>query len=175
MTFPISLDEAKAQLRVDGDEQDEEINGFIQDAAAWVEDYTGQILVARDVTQQFRGYGAVDLRAWPIVSGSTVAVAYVDAAGVPVSLTGARLDVSRRPARMLPAGGPFWPFRDTQQLFTVTVRAGYEAPADVPRALCRAMLVMIAAYDADREGGDIFAKAETAAKNLCRPHKRHGL
>lgn len=174
MALPVSLDEAKAQLRADGNDQDEEIQGFIQDAAAWVENYTGLILEAREITEQFCGFGPVFLRAWPIAAGASFGGAYVDAAGSPTALTGARLDLSRRPARFLPpAGTSFWPFYSADQLFTVTVRAGYDDPADVPRNIRRAMLVLIAAYNFDREGGDVFAKAEQRAKSLCKGLKRH--
>ena len=144
-----------------------EIEGFIADAEGWIERYTGHILAARDVTEQFRGFGSVQLRAWPIAPAATPGVAYLDPAGNPVAIVGARLDLSSRPARVLPPRGPFYPFHDTRQLFTVTVRAGYE-PADiVPGNLRRAMLVLIAAYDADREGGEVFAQAEKSARSLC--------
>lgn len=176
MALPVSLDEAKVQLRADGNDQDEEIVGFIQDAAAWVENYTGLVLEARDVTEQFRGFGPVSLRAWPITGGASFGGSYVDDAGNPAALTGARLDLSRRPARILPpAGTSFWPFSKADQLFTVTVRAGYENPANVPRNVRRAMLVLISAYDADREGGKILADAEAFAKRQCRGLKAHRL
>jgi uncharacterized phiE125 gp8 family phage protein len=176
MSLPVTLDEAKAQLRADGDEQDAEILDFIRDAADWVEGFTGHILEAREVTEQFRGFGPVALRAWPIAPAAVPAGAYLNDAGAPVALVGAQLDLSRRPARVLPpAGTLFWPFCRADQLFTITIRAGYETPADVPRQLCRAMLVLISAYDADREGGSTFADAEKTAQRLCHRFKRHAL
>jgi hypothetical protein len=60
-------------------------------------------------------------------------------------------------------------------LSTVTIRVGYESADEVPRDLRRAMLLLIAAYDADREGGDVFAKAEDAARRLCRRYRLHRL
>ncbi|EJL23973.1 head-tail connector protein [Novosphingobium sp. AP12] len=174
MTLPVSRDEAKAQLRVDGNDQDTEIDDLIRDAAAWVEDYTGQILEARDVVEHFTGFRPISLRAWPIDPAAVATVEYVAGAG-PALAVGSRLDATRRPARVSPALGSFWPFIDSRQSFTVSVRAGYEDPDDVPRGMCRAMLVMIAAFDADREGGETFAKAEAAAKRLCRRYKRYSL
>jgi uncharacterized phiE125 gp8 family phage protein len=172
MTLPVSLDEAKAQLRVDGNEQDNEINALIRDAAAWVEDYTGQILEAREVVEHFRGFQPVALRAWPIDVAATATLSYVTGSGASTSAA-CRLDASSRPARVSPATGSFWPFIDGAQQFSITVRAGYESPNDVPHSLCRAILVMIAAFDADREGGDTFAKAAEAAKSLCRRYKQY--
>jgi uncharacterized phiE125 gp8 family phage protein len=165
----VSLREAKAQLQREQDNTDDdaEITDFIADASAWVEGYTGHLLTARDVTEQFRGFGAVEIRAWPIAPAAVPGVAYQDVSGQPIAITDARLDLSSRPARVLPPSGPFYPFTDSKQLFTVTVRAGYESPNDVPREMRRAMLVMISAYDNDREGGDILAKAEASARRIC--------
>lgn len=175
MALPVSLEEAKTQLRVFSAVQNTEIQGFIQDAAAWVEGYTGHILEAREVTEQFRGHRAGFLSAWPISVGTVPVVSYASADGSPVLLAGARLDLSRRPARVLPAVGSFWPCRDSSHLFTVTLRAGYESPADVPRNLRRAMLVLISAYNVDREGGDVLAAAEKSARSLCKNFKRNTL
>lgn len=173
MTLPVTIPDAKDQLQLasDADDRDAEIDGFIRDAAAFVESVTGHILEARNVTEQFRGYGVVQLAAWPIAPTAVPGVAYTDAAGAPVAVVGTRLDVSRRPARVLPPSGTFYTFRDARQLFTVTIRAGYEDPALVPRDLRRAILVLISGYDADREGGDVFAKAEASARRLCNPHR----
>jgi hypothetical protein len=170
MAFPVSLEDAKIQLRYGGAEQigedrTKEITGYIADAAAWVQRYTGHLLVAVDVTEQFRvPPRAIELRAWP-VKPSAVPTITIDA--IP-AMSGARLDVTSRPARILPALRTCWSLSYTDQLLTVSIRAGYEDDDEVPGDIRRAMLVLIAAYDADREGGDLFAKAEMTAKSLCR-------
>jgi len=171
MALPVSLAEAKSQLRVDHYDEDDLIGRALVDAAGWVERYTGHILEAREVTEHFTGVGvgvgAVQLRAWPIAADAAVGVTYVDDSGASVAPTGACLDLSNRPARVLPPNGPLWPFRGSDQRFAVTIRAGYEAPADVPTNLRRAMLVMISAFYADREAGDVFKAAERSARSLC--------
>ncbi len=173
MTLPVTLDDAKRQLRGEGIEQDAEISDFILDAAGWVENYTSLILEAREVQEQFRAAGrSVELKAWPILPSATAEVTYIDASGIAVPVAGVRLDASKRPARIYPASGTAWPTTNPGQVFTVTVRAGFEDPADVPRVVRRAMLLLIGAYDDDREGGDTIAKAETAARSLCRKLRR---
>jgi uncharacterized phiE125 gp8 family phage protein len=168
MTLPVNLYEAKEQLQLGDDyTHDAEVDGFLQDAAAWVEKFTGHILEARQVTEQFLGFDRLQLRAWPILPGAALTVTYTDTAGSTIAVTGARVDVSRRPARVFPSLGSHWPVVMSGTQATVTVRAGYEDEADVPRNLRRAILVLVAAYDADREGGDILAKAETSARRLC--------
>ncbi|MBB4618670.1 head-tail connector protein [Sphingomonas abaci] len=165
----IDLVTARRHLRLDEDDtsQDEELGDQIADAIGWVETYTGQILSPRNVTEQFRGFGPVELRSWPVASDAVTAIAYVDAAGIPATLP-AKLDTTKRPARLRPAAGAFWPFRNADQMFTVTLTAGYGSPSLVPRNLRRAALVMLTAYHDDREGGEVFSKAEASARSLCR-------
>lgn len=172
MAIPVTLDDAKRQLRMDLDDgdRDEEIESFILDAAAWVEKYTGHIFAARDVTEIFSGFRPVMLRACPVAHDATPAVAYASN-GVAVGIPGARVDLIHGRARVSPGSGSFWPFIDSQQVFTVTIRAGYEEDDIVPGNLRRAMLMLIAAYDDDREGGDAFAKAEKTASRLCAPFR----
>lgn len=169
MAYPVSLEEARRQIRLEADDEsrDEDLTGWIADAAGWVEGYTGQLLDQREVTEHVSGFKPVEIRAWPIDAAAVPGVAYIGADGSPVAITGARLDLTRRPARIFPATGLFWPFRDSAQAFTVTITAGYANADAIPRDMKRAMLVLIAAYDADREGGDLFQNAVRTAERLC--------
>jgi uncharacterized phiE125 gp8 family phage protein len=164
----VSLREAKAQLQREQDNTDDdaEIADFIADASAWVEGYTGHILAARDVTQYFDGWGLAPLRAWPIAPGATVSVTYTNEDGSPAVGPEVRLSRSTRPAFVVPWNNIRC--ADNRHVtMAITVRAGYETPADVPREIRRAMLVLISGYDNDREGGEIFAKAEASARRIC--------
>ena len=169
MAIPVTLEDARRQIRleVDDDSRDDDLTGWIADAAAWVENYTGQILAEREVTEHVSGFKPVELRAWPIAADAIPGVAYIGTGGAPIAIPGARLDITRRPARVFPGTGLFWPFRNSEQAFTVTITAGYPDAASVPGNIRRAMLLLIGAYDADREGGEIFAKAEASARLLC--------
>ncbi len=174
MAIPVSIEDARRQVRLDEDDTslDADLVGFIADAAAWVERYTGHLLVARDVTEHFKTFDRVALRAWPIKADAVVTVSY-DVLGSPVEVPGARLSLGQRPATLLPAGGTRFICgpADVQ----VTVRAGYEEGGLVPREMRRAMLILISAYEFDREGGDIFAKAEASARRLCGDYRLHKL
>ncbi|TCP91885.1 hypothetical protein C8J42_103577 [Sphingomonas sp. PP-CE-1A-559] len=174
MAIPVSIEDARRQVRLDEDDdsQDADLNVSIVDAAAWVERYTGHILVARDVVEVFRvPPRAVELRAWPVKPDAVPMVTYDDTVAVP----GVRLDRTGRPARVLAAQGSCWPLTRTDQLLRVAIRAGYEPGDIVPGNFRRAMLILISAYESDREGGDIFQKAETAAKSLCRDFRARNL
>lgn len=177
MALPVTLREAIAHLKADDPDEDRslEIEEFLADAAGWVERYTGHLFQPTTVTETFCGFNRLYLAAWPIASGAPPVLSYLDAAGLLVTVAGARLDPSSRPARVVPALNTVWPYVSPGTAVSVTVGAGYASPDDVPRNLCRAMKVMITAYDRDREGGDLFAKAEIAAKSLCRDFRRNTL
>lgn len=171
MGEPISIEEARAQLRMDGDtSRDADLARYIRDAREWVEDYTGQTLIAGDVEESFRVPGrTVALRAWPIAPGAAVDVACIDADGTARSVD-TYVNAAKRPAIVSPVGA--WPLNRSDQQLRVTVRAGYETADAIPGNMRRAMLLLIAAYDADREGGDLFEKTEKRAKSLCRSLRR---
>lgn len=176
MAIPVTLDDAKWQLRLEADDasQDAEIESLIADAAAWVERYTGHILTARDVTEVFGGFGRLRLKAWPVKPGATVAVTYADASGT-TSVAGARLLAGSRPAALEPAFGTRWPTLPSGAHVAVTVRAGYEDGDPVPGNLRRAMLVLIGAAYADREGGEAYQAAEQTARALCGSYRMRSL
>ncbi len=164
MVEPITVEEARAHLRIDGTDEDTAIARYIRDARDWVEVYTGHILVRREVTETFSDLRRVRLRAWPIAAD---AVPVVVAAGQPVA--GAALVVGNRPVHLVPAAGATFP-RIAPAVGAVSVRvtAGYADASQIPGIFMRAMLLLIGGYHADREGGDVFVKAEEAAKSLCR-------
>ena len=176
MAIPVSLEDAARHLRYeDGEElppgREADIMGFITDAAAWVERYTGHILVEREVVEPFYGLATAQLRAWPIKADATATIGYTADDGSAAMVPALGLDRAARPARFAPPRG-IVPFVGRARPYTVTVTAGYGDDDAVPGNFRRAMLVLIAAYDADREGGDRFKKAEAAARSLCSDFRR---
>lgn len=175
MAIPVSLKDAARHLRYeDGEElspgRQTEIEDFITDAATWVERYTGHILVEREIVEPFYGPAPARLRAWPIKQGATATIGYTDDDGSEVTLLPRPIDILSRPARFNPPRG-VPPFAGPARPYTVTVTAGYAEGDKVPGNFRRAMLVLIAAYDADREGGDLFKKAEATARSLCADYR----
>ena len=170
MALPVSLDDAKRQLRVLGDTRDAEIAEFITDAAGWVEEYTGHLLEPREITERFASFARLHLSGWPIVGGP-ITVKTLTGTGETI-IDGAYLYAVSRPGSVLPATGTRWPRLLDGETIEVSYTAGYVDPADVPRNFRRAMLVLITAYDFDREGGEKMQAAEMTAKRLCRGKKR---
>lgn len=172
MTEPVTLAAAKKHLRVDADDEDTLIEGIISDARAWVEDYTGQILVQRTVVEAIDAFDG-RIRAWPITSIDSVS--YRDADGVSTALAAETYTLfnARRPARMVRTPSLVWPTLGAGPgPVVMTMTAGYADPADIPRGLIRAMMFLIGGYYADRETGGLAGDVETAARHACGPKSR---
>ncbi len=167
----ITLDEAKRQLRLtpSNTSQDEEIKGFLADAQSWVTGYTGFLFSPQTVTESFRVPGRrIALRSWPIQPGAVVAVSYPAPNGSAAAIQDISTEIVRGRLSLSPLAGRCWPLHDPSQTLTVTVEAGLPAGVAVPGEIRRAVLMLIGAYDDDREGGETIAKAEATARRLCR-------
>lgn len=170
MPIPVSLPDAKQQLRIEFDDvsRDDEIQGYINDAVAWVEEYTGHVLVERDVTAEFSSFDDISFREWPIAASAVPIVTYAASGGPATSVTDVQARIVRRPVRVRRWNGAGWPSLPSGNTVSVTIRAGYPDGAVVPPVFRRAMLMLIGAYDDDREGGDTIEKAEATARTICR-------
>ena len=77
---------------------------------------------------------------------------------------------------MLWPAGARWPSpRSIAGPVYATFTAGYPNAEAIPQVLRQALLVMLTAFYEDREGGEVFQKAEASARLLCRRHKRRTL
>lgn len=173
MPEPVSVEQARLHARLDGSVTDEEVNDLIRRARGWVETFTGLILTQRRVVQSFDHFGQVRLSAWPIDADPAVEIEYRDRTGVAKTLSDGWLYADARPAEVYPAIGAAWPStaENRRGAVKVGVNAGYALPADVPAQLVQAMLVLIAAFYDDRDGGEVLARAEAAATSLCQPFR----
>ena len=142
---PISLEEAKAQLGILDDNDDPRITGLIIAARRFAENYTGLILIAREVTQQADRFGSwLDLYHWPV--RELTSITYLDSYGAVQTLdtTGYIAMMSRRPVRLAPAINSTWPTAaNIPGGISITYQAGYESAEDVPEEAKQAMLLLI--------------------------------
>lgn len=171
MPEPIDRDEAKRHCRVLHDDENDLIDGLIVAAREWVENFTGHILVQREVTQQLSCFRHPRLFAWPIADDATVTATYVDSDGATQPITGARLIFGNGWAELATAFGSTWP--TSYGPATVTVEAGYATADDVPQSMKQAILLLVGHWFANRESVSDKAMTEVpmAVDALCRPYR----
>jgi uncharacterized phiE125 gp8 family phage protein len=172
--MPITLAEAKLQLRVDSSDDDVLIQRFIDAAGAHVERYTGQLLTRRQVTFAFDQFDpdGLEVPAWPAPALGTVT--YLDPGGVTQTLTGARLIARRYRPRLMPATGTSWPATGAgSEAILVQVTAGYDAGL-VAADLVAAILMLVAHWYRNREAvnvGNIVSEIPLGVDALLAPHR----
>lgn len=171
MPEPVTLAEARAHCRVLSTDEDTLITALIVAAREWVENFTGHILVQREVKQRISCFRHPRLFAWPIADGATVTATYVDSDGATQPITGARLIFGNGWAELATAFGSTWP--TSYGPSTVTVEAGYATADDVPQSMKQAILLLVGHWFANRESVSDKAMTEVpfAVEALCQPYR----
>lgn len=177
MAEPVSLTLAKAQIGlVDDTSRDTLITGYIKAAREWVENYTGHILVQREVTDSFDRFTRyLELSKRPIVTVDEVAYTDTDEAqqtysGFVAGITG------RYPVRVYPAHNDWWPSTLANSQVIVTYTSGYEA-GEEPQPLIQAMLLLVGHWFEHRAAAEQQAPTEVpfAVLSLCDQYRAPGL
>lgn len=132
---PVTLTEAKLHLKVDVVDDDDLIEGLIQAAREWVENYCRRSLVQRSLSLRLDCFpGVICLPRGPVIS--LTSVKYTDASGnlQTVSSSSYDSDLYSEPARVQPVFGGVWPVPKVGALNSVlvTYEAGYSPSSDSP-------------------------------------------
>ncbi|RZI79487.1 MAG: hypothetical protein EOP38_25295 [Rubrivivax sp.] len=174
---PVSLAEAKAALRIDGDSSDADIEALISSARESAEHETGRSLMPQTWRVELDDWpagGAVALGRSPVAS--LVGAEYWDGSDwqpvpAPVLLrSGERWSV-------VPALGANWP---TPGLglgarCRVTFVAGYADAAAVPASIKRWIIAQVGGWYANPEAvGTVFQKESPFLAALLQPHRLYG-
>jgi uncharacterized phiE125 gp8 family phage protein len=141
----VTLAEAKAHARIDGNDEDALIASLIAAAREYLEAVTGLCLM----TQRFRLYldqwpadGVVQIDRGPVQAIETVTVYGADGTPSEAALAGHVLDGAARPARLMLADPP-QPGRMANGI-EIDFSAGFgDTATDVPDGLKRAMLLHV--------------------------------
>lgn len=163
---PVSLELAKAQLRVLDDSEDGLICSYVRAAREWVENYTGYILVRRPVTQTFTEFWSYfELYNRPVVE--IIGVTYTDTDGVDQDIL--PVDLLTSGVRIRPSDA--WPTHKTYSPIYVDYVAGFDE-GEVPQVLIQAMLLLISHYHTTRSAvvsdpGIVPAEVSLAVSSLC--------
>lgn len=169
----LTLAECKQHLRVETDEDDSLIDGYLAAAVRVVEEYTNRCLLPRKIAQTFPCF-PVDAKPVDCAQNPLIAVEslkYKDSASAEVTVTESEMQVvkSQTIARIWPPVRTCWPQTDgSQSAVTLTYTAGYpvgKIPSDI---LAAVRLILTELYER-RE--DFVKRLPTAAEYLLRPHK----
>lgn len=167
---PVSLQEAKAHLRVDFDDDDGLIQALIAAArqaaetitnrqlmsARWklvMDSFPGPSLMGVPAGQPFSLPGhAILIHKSPVLN--VVSINYLDMAGVLQSMTASNytVDAACEPARITPVFGQIWPIALPQiGAVSVTFDAGYGAATSVPEGIKSWIKLRVGSLYAHRE------------------------
>lgn len=129
---PISLAQAKRQLRVDGTDDDTFIAGLITAARSYVENYCSSQLVVATYQQKLDKFpcgDTISLNYPPLINVSSIT--YVDSDGTTQTLSTTVYSVltTEKPGKIKLKYGQSWPsIRSQPDAVTITFRAGYARP-----------------------------------------------
>ena len=160
---PIMLSEAKAQARVEHDDEDLLLQHYIDAATAWLDGPAG-ILGRCLVTQTWRA--EVDAISGPIRLPFPDTV--IDSA-VFIDPAQGDLVFDLRWPDQLPV---LIPRKGLDRPAAITFTAGYGAPADVPTAIRQAMLLLVTQWYEHRQVTGTGTASPFAVEALLAPYRR---
>jgi uncharacterized phiE125 gp8 family phage protein len=183
-TEPLSLDDAKLHLQVDGDAENVTIDALVYAAREWLENFTGRALIQQTWDLKLDSFadcdyfreGAIWLPKPPVTAVSSVT--YVDTAGVSQTWSSSEYQTDlpsgphARRARIQPAYGYTWPTtRDQPNAVTIRFVAGYGTTAEsVPSLLVTAMKLLIGQWFQHR-ASDEAATVPGWVRSMCWAYK----
>lgn len=166
MAEPLTTAELKAQLRKTTTDEDTLIAAYGVAARVWCEEYTGHILVQREVTDAFAAWGDyLTLRHEPITVDDptpTLTVTYLNADGDATVYADRVIRDQIYPWKIYPANGEAFPAIADNSTITVTYTAGYTDAASVPDIFKQAIRILVAAMYDNR--GTMTEDAQQAAR-----------
>jgi uncharacterized phiE125 gp8 family phage protein len=190
---PLSVDEAKTNLRVDYNDDDVLIQGLVTAAREQVEAMTRRALISRTIDfyrDQFPGIPpwpnspVIELPLSPVSAVS--AFEYTDSANTAHNWTisngnlynetgalNAHIDTVNQPARIMLAYSQVWPATVLKTANAIRIRlvCGYGAAADVPARAKQAMQLMIGDWYKVREAAELTEKTRSTVNLLLDPLK----
>lgn len=149
---PITLEEAKAHLRVVYADDDAQIQLFITAARQMAEEYLQRALMPQTLQLVVDDFGTGLQLPWPPFAGN-IALGYFDADGAPAHVLPDNLVVDYRSglATLRPVYGTSWPATRGGSQITIQYGAGYLDAASVPAPIKVWMLLLIGTLYENRE------------------------
>lgn len=178
-TYPVTLDELKAHLRIDHDDEDAQLSSYIAAATARLDGWSGvmgRCLVSQTWVwriEEFPGRKWLEL---PFPGVQSLTVAYYDPQNVLQTFASSNWQIVPGPVADMLMLEEFasWPsVADRPDAISITMVAGYGAAADVPADVRQAVLMMAAGFYEFREdvqSGQLDV-LPMGAMDLIQPHR----
>lgn len=177
--LPVALSDAKQHLRVDVSDDDALITATIKAAAAYVENYTGRVLVETVFAKNYTHFPCeISLKRHPVISVDSLK--YLNSEGVETTLSSSEYQIflTSDTALIKPAYDKKWPLYRCNQYDSVVVEftSGYDDIGNIPSDLRHALLLILGHWYENRESVVIGSNLNVlevpfAAKALMDMHK----
>jgi uncharacterized phiE125 gp8 family phage protein len=176
---PVSLDEAKAHLRVAGSDEDTLIESLITSARQWAERFTARAFLTTTLTEVLDMFPDDDeiIRLPTSPLQSVPSITYIDTAGAVQTWDPANrlVDTHNEPGRISLAYGKSYPTtREIINAVTITYVVGYGTASDVPKAIKQAILLLVGHWYEHREAAvdfGVISKVPDTVEFLLWPYR----
>lgn len=152
---PVSLEDAKAHLRVDHSDQDSLITALIEAATGHIEDMTGRVFITQTWEMALDAFPESEVPLSPVPVQSIESVMYDDVDGYEATIAPDSYDVDTlgTTAWLYAAGVDGWPTAlDTYNAVRIRYVAGYgDEPESVPAAIRHAIKLLVGHWYANAE------------------------
>ena len=170
---PVTLDQAKAHLKVDTTDDDALITSLISAARARAEWHTGRAFVTQSWTLWLDAWpcnGIVEIPLPPLQSVASVTAYALDDSATVLDAATYQVDIASSPARLVlkPNASPPVTLRRINAI-AIAFTAGYGDASDVPAPVCEAILKIVANFYVNR--GDAAAVTPAEALALLAPYR----
>jgi uncharacterized phiE125 gp8 family phage protein len=174
---PVTLDEAKAHLRVDTTDDDALITSLISAARARAEWHTSRAFVTQSWTLWLDAWpcsGMVEIPLPPLQSVASVTAYAMDDSATVLDAATYQIDTASSPARLILKPNTSLPVNLRRvNAVAVAFTAGYGEAADVPAPIGEAILKLVANFYVNRGDAEAVTPAEALA--LLAPYRVLGL
>lgn len=170
---PLTLEDAKAHLRITHDADDDVINALIRAARAMCESDTGLALITRGYSLYLDAWehDILSLPRPPLASVFAINVYDAEDNAAVFPATSYTVDTAAKPGRIAMTGAPPMPGRNLSGI-EIEFTAGFgSGPEDVPQNLREGMKRLVAYLYMNRGDGEEEAVLHSGAALLFRPFR----
>lgn len=173
---PVTLDEVKLHLRIDGNYEDSLLSSFITAARAYCEQYTARALITQTLQlymDAFPWHSFIQIPMPPVQSVSTFTYVDINGATQTVDPSVYMLDTTQNAAYVRLQYNQVWPPSVRRQPQSVQLQyvTGYGAASSVPEAFKVAIKLIVADWYENRENAEAMTTNKRASDAVLMPYR----